>query len=71
MIKLNIEPFCENCPYFEPDVEKAEIRSLFNSMENESIDFIYRDTIIRCEKRSICENIKNYLKTRLDNEENN
>lgn len=47
MIKLDIKPYCEHCPYFESR------------------------TCIQCEKQIICENIKNYLKTELDSEENN
>ena len=52
MIKLYVEDYCQNCPEFEPDVDKKTMhadRKLINI------------TDIRCEHRHICDMLINYL----------
>lgn len=62
MIKLEIQPYCDNCRDFEPDVSYPECYVA----DNEEI-FI-DDTIVRCKKRKRCEAIKRYLERRSKNE---
>lgn len=52
MIKLNIEEYCENCPDFEPDVEK-EVLTTEDYPYLEST-FKYANTIITCKSRDRC-----------------
>ena len=49
MIRLEIEPYCHDCPEFKADVEKYEK---------------FGDTVIRCENRNVCGRIKAYLEGR-------
>ena len=56
MIQLDIQPYCEQCYDFEPDVIKP--RKLTDTFG----EYILSDTIIRCEHAKRCENIRRYLK---------
>ena len=56
MIKLDIQPYCEQCCDFEPDVTRP--RKLTDDIGT----YILTDTIIRCEHAKRCENIRRYLK---------
>lgn len=51
MIRLMIEEYCHSCLDFTPDVVKPQ-RAVEASMT---------DTVVRCEHRKRCENIKRYL----------
>lgn len=65
MIKLDIQPYCQNCLNFEADVESPE-RAYAGS------DIVYQtDTIVRCERRKYCENMKRYLEREMEKEEFN
>ena len=65
MIKLDIQPYCQNCLNFEADVESPK-RAYAGS------DIAYQtDTIVRCERRKYCENIKRYLEREMGKEEPN
>ena len=60
MIKLDIQPYCEDCVNFEADVET-------------NIYYVYFDekqivSSVRCKNRKICENIKRYLERRTGND---
>lgn len=44
MIYLDVEPYCKDCPNFEPDITKNSIRGAFTC-----------DTRIRCEHQRKCE----------------
>lgn len=59
MIRLEIEPYCHDCPEFKADVEEPE---------NYYADFRFYekfgDTVIRCENRNVCGRIKAYLEGR-------
>lgn len=56
MIKLEVQPYCQNCLVFDPDVE-APVRAC-----NMYGDDVYTsDTIIRCSRRKTCAGIKRYL----------
>ena len=57
MIKLDIQPYCESCYDFEPDVTRP---CKLSNISGECI--IMTDTIVRCEYAKRCENILRYLK---------
>ena len=52
-IKLKVDPYCEQCPDFEPEVTKEEL-----VCDNE----VFRtDTYIYCKHRLRCDAILDYL----------
>ena len=51
MIRLTVADYCQNCPYFEPEVEKIE-----------TFDMSFINTSITCKDRVKCEQIHNHLK---------
>lgn len=55
MICIDVKDYCSECMDFEPDIEKPQ---KFYGMGNE---ICVTDTIIRCENRKRCEQIKRYL----------
>lgn len=73
MIKLEIEPYCEECMNFSPDVVKPEKSILYgfnhNTGEREEVVSV-SDTIIRCEGRRNCSNILRYLEKQMKGESN-
>lgn len=54
MITLELEPYCENCPNFEPATEIFTINSGFG-------DLIRYDTFVKCENANKCKNMMRYL----------
>ena len=54
MIELNVKPYCQFCPEFEPSSEKMYA------------DEISVATIIRCEHMEICNHIEKYLKSTME-----
>ena len=52
MIRLEIADYCNNCQEFKPEVYG---QNLYGNGDE------YHETIIRCEHRRLCEDIKNYL----------
>lgn len=63
MIKIDVQPYCDECRDFEPDVEYPQTYYFDN--EEVYID----DTTVRCKKRKRCEAIKRYLERRSKNED--
>lgn len=60
MIKLEVQPYCQNCLVFDPDVEHpVRACTVFGD------DVITSDTIIRCSRRKTCAGIKRYLEKEL------
>ena len=57
MISLDVENYCQNCPDFEPRC--AKIYS----------DNICIDTLVRCERKEICANLKTYLEQQTNKKE--
>lgn len=77
MIKLNVKPYCENCPDFEPDVYKNEETLTFEDPIGYSMDFdlgpkikiIHKcDTTVMCKNRNRCSCIMEHLKDKKDKE---
>lgn len=61
MITLDVQPYCNNCPYFEAktDHELLEFSSIeFSNMGN-SYEHRY---VITCQNRGHCEEIVKYLR---------
>ena len=61
-IKLKVDPYCENCPHFEADVDKQTLYlegydELGLSYKKEQKTYTY----IRCKNQEKCEQIMNYL----------
>ena len=59
MIKLDIQPYCENCLMFEADVEKPARMYGCDGIREAAI--IQTDTIVRCSRRKLCEGLKRHL----------
>ena len=55
MIKLNVENYCQNCPYFDPISNRLE-----------TLDMNYVNTYVECSDRLKCEAIHNQLKKEID-----
>lgn len=58
-IQLDIQPYCQGCLVFDPDVERPQ--KVYNLDE----ELIISDTIIRCSRRRTCAGIKRYLEKEL------
>lgn len=61
MIRLEIEKYCEDCPEFEPTVDKENIE-LYDSSLRQHI--MKCDTRIFCEHKKRCEKMVDFLNTR-------
>lgn len=50
MIRLEVEPYCQECQDFEADVERPECDLLFGvDYDGKTLTYLqYSDTIIRC-----------------------
>lgn len=59
MIVLDIQPYCQGCLVFDPDVERPQ--KVYNLDE----ELIISDTVIRCSRRRTCAGIKRYLEKEL------
>lgn len=59
MIILDIQPYCQNCLVFDPDVERPQ--KVYNFDE----ELIISDTVIHCSRRRTCAGIKRYLEKEL------
>jgi hypothetical protein len=55
MIRVDVEEYCNSCLDFSPDVTRA-VR-----MFSDNTHVTQTDTIIQCEYRKRCANIKRYL----------
>ena len=58
-IQLDIQPYCQDCLVFDPDVERPQ--KVYNLDE----ELIISDTVIRCNRRRTCAGIKRYLEKEL------
>lgn len=67
MIVLEVEPYCQECLSFEPDVEKPE--KVIGWASNEKEELILGDTVIRCEYRNRCKNLCRYLAKQQDKDQ--
>lgn len=59
MIKLSVGEYCQNCPDFEPEVEKTEYSTFDHDFcENR----VHTETLVMCKYRSRCLSQLDYLK---------
>ena len=56
-IRLDVQPYCENCPGFEADVDKNKLEMLSDF----KVADVIHETTVRCKRRKTCEGIKRYL----------
>lgn len=54
MININLKPYCQSCPEFEPCSEKLYA------------DEISVETIVSCEHMELCNRIEKYLKSMME-----
>lgn len=66
MIKLDIQPYCEDCLMFEADVEKPARMYGCDGVREAAI--IQTDTIVRCSRRKLCEGLKRHLEKEMRGE---
>lgn len=59
MIKLELEPYCQTCLDFSPDVSKPDRYRIHDD------EIIVGDTIVQCEYRRRCAGLKRYLEKQL------
>lgn len=65
MIILAVEPYCESCLVFEPDVDRPQKTYCGGDLVSKT------DTVVRCSYRYRCAGIKRYLEREMKKEENN
>ena len=68
MIKLKIEEYCNNCPDFEPDVEKDTKVIDDYSLVYHSGPKIQVTTNIYCKRRLCCRCLRDSIRERVNNE---
>lgn len=66
MIRVEVEPYCQECLDFEPDLKRPEKTILYGLDPCEKpIELVtVSDSIIRCKYRNRCRKIKEYLEKR-------
>ena len=52
MIKLDVQEYCHECPYFDAKVTGGP--SLFYSTDGEVVEIIMADAVIRCTRAEKC-----------------
>lgn len=62
MIRLDIQPYCDCCCDFEPDVAKPE------KYRDSGLNVYQTDTVVRCKYAKRCESIKRYLERKAQQE---
>lgn len=67
MIRLDIQPYCDDCCDFDPDVIKPS-KQLHRAEGSDDVSLIKTDTVIRCKHAKRCETIRRYLKQQMENE---
>ena len=67
MIKLAVQPYREDCPMFDADVEKPARMYGCDGIREAAI--IQTDTIVRCSRRKLCEGLKRHLEKEMRGED--
>lgn len=65
MIKLALMPYCDDCPYFEADVQKPGRVQKIIVETDEVVERNCGDTYVRCKNRGICEKVRRYLEDKM------
>lgn len=71
MIELILDPYCQNCPEFEPEVDKdiREYRSYDMRDKHEEKLFTECDTKIICKHKLRCYSMRNHIRKELEKRE--
>ena len=64
-IKLDVQPYCEDCTIFEADVERP------TKLYGNNMPLHQTDTVVRCSRRNLCAGLKRHLEKELLKGENN
>lgn len=64
MLTVIKDPYCDNCPAFEPDVDREKVYRFDGSFEKV-------DTFVSCANRKFCHNLVRYLTAYLKKEDEN
>lgn len=57
MISLDVENYCQNCPDFKPRCTRIYA------------DNVCIDTLVQCERKDVCSNIKTYIEQQMARKE--
>ena len=57
MIQLNVENYCHNCHAFSPRCARIYANN------------ICVDTLVQCERKEVCSNLKRYIEQQIDRKE--
>lgn len=72
-IRLEIQPYCESCCDFDPDVTKPEKETLllhdYRNLIDKGVVVRQTDTIVRCKYAKRCEAIRRYLSQQKEDNE--
>lgn len=60
-IKLEVQPYCENCTIFDADVEHPRKLYKTGATVIDPYEVFQTDTIVRCEHRNTCAGLMRYL----------
>lgn len=61
MIKLDVEEYCHNCPYFEA-INVGEVTTYYAG-EEEKI-YIYRDITVQCKDKDKCQHVARFVENK-------
>lgn len=67
MIKLEVAGYCQNCPEFEPEVEK-DVQD-YSRFDQKTLSFVgprYCNTTITCEHAARCQTIRGYIQREVE-----
>lgn len=64
MIYLETEPYCDDCPSFDPEAEHSETLCHING---KPLIRLTGKTVVQCKHRYQCNHIKRYLENYLEN----
>ena len=60
-IRLEVEPYCQDCPEFEADIQSpVRYYADFELYEKTG------DTVIRCKNKAVCNRIKEHLEKNME-----
>ena len=68
MIKLEVEPYCQQCLDFTPDVVRPE-REIIEDLKGKRTAK-YSDTIVHCKYRNRCAGIERFIRNQRKGESN-
>lgn len=61
MIKLDVEEYCHDCPYFEA-VNVSRIETYYAGEEEKF--YVYGDIIIQCENKAKCQHAERFVENK-------